>query len=76
MWGGAGEDVLYLVLTDATRAAVEAELVAGAPSQRLDAIGVVTVGIEKVVLLDPGGDWIGGIVTPAPVGDAALWGFV
>ena len=73
--GGFGRDILYLALSDATRAAVEAELAPGAGSQRLDSIGIVTASIERYVFVDPA-DPAAGIDTPAELARADLWGIV
>lgn len=73
--GGTGLDTLYLALTDATRAAVEAELVAGQSSQTLAAIGVTTCSIERYVFVDPD-DPGACITTPAPLAEAGLWGLL
>ena len=72
--GGRGYDTLYLALTDATRAAVEAELMAGS-RQSLTAIGVTTRSIEAYAFVDPA-DIAAGIDTPANLEDADLWGIV
>ncbi len=73
--GGVGRDTLYLALSDATRAAVEAELAPGAAAQRLAAIGLVTASIERYVFVDPA-DPAAGIDTPAELDRADLWGIV
>lgn len=74
MDGGRGADTLYLVLTDETRAAIEAAWTPGAARQDLDAIGLETVGIERLVFLDPE-DGAGAVETPARLDEALLWGF-
>lgn len=75
MIGGGGEDTLYLLVSDAVRAAVEAEWRPGAARQHLDALGLRTAGVEHVVFLDPA-TGVEGIDTPARIDEAALWGFV
>lgn len=75
MSGGAGEDTLYLILDAETRAAVEADLVAGAARQHVSALGLSTIGIEAFVFLDPA-DGLAGIDTPARLAEADLWGLV
>ena len=72
--GGHGRDTLYLALDDETRAAVEAELVAGS-AQTLATIGVTTRSIERYVFVDPD-DPATGIVTGALLAAADLWGLV
>ena len=73
-FGGSGHDTLYLVLDEATRAAVEAELGSGS-HQVLAAIGVVTRSIESYVFLDPA-EGLDGIATGARLREADIWGFV
>ena len=68
--GGDGVDTLSLAVDAASRAAIEAELKAGA-SQQLDSIGVRTRSIEHYVFVDPG-DPAADIVSPAPLEEADL----
>jgi Ca2+-binding RTX toxin-like protein len=75
LYGGRGFDTLYLALDCATRAAVEAELVAGRASQCLTSIDVTTRSIERYVFVDPD-DPAAGIVTGARLAEADLWGIV
>jgi phospholipase/lecithinase/hemolysin len=75
IYGGSGSDTAYLILDDATRAAVEAELVAGAHNQTLSAIDLTTRGIESFAFLSPD-DSLGAIDTPAPIDEADLWGLI
>ncbi|PJN94149.1 hypothetical protein CNY89_16250 [Amaricoccus sp. HAR-UPW-R2A-40] len=75
MFGGQGRDTLWLTLADETQAAVEADWIPGAARQTLAALGLETLGIERLVFLDPE-DGPGAIVTPARLDEALLWGFV
>ncbi len=51
--GGGGDDTLYLVVSESSRAAVEAELEQGLGRvTHFEALGLTTQGIENVVLLD------------------------
>jgi phospholipase/lecithinase/hemolysin len=73
--GGRGRDTLYLALTEATRAEVEAELDPGAYFQRLDAVGVRTWSIEEFVFIE--GERVADeIQTAARIEEADLWGIV
>ena len=73
--GGRGFDTLYLALDDATRSAVEAELISGSAWQALEAVGVTTCSIEAYVFVDAH-DPASGIHTGAPLAEADLWGIV
>ncbi len=72
--GGAGRDTLYLVVDDALRTVVEAEIVDGAKAQTLASIDVRTCGIERLVLLGP--DDALDIAGGARVDEADLWGLI
>ena len=73
--GGAGHDTLYLVLSDATAAAMRTELEGSDPTQALRTLGIRAASVEEIVVLDgradlttfAGDDWYH---------DADLWGLV
>lgn len=75
-FGGSGCDTLYLLVDDATRAAVEKEICKGAPVQHLGAIDVTTHSIEHFVFLDRDRPVAGQIGGEARVDDADLWGII
>ncbi|WP_424931456.1 SGNH/GDSL hydrolase family protein [Amaricoccus macauensis] len=75
MKGGRGQDTVYLVLQDETRALVEAEIVDGKNTQSLDSIGLTTKGIEAYEFLDEVED-LAALLPDLRVPEAELWGLV
>ena len=74
--GAQGDDHLFLVLTNETRASLEADMQSGvALNQAIQGIGVITVGIEEFTLLDDPTD-LATLVADAALEEADLWGIV
>ncbi|MEM8699135.1 MAG: SGNH/GDSL hydrolase family protein [Pseudomonadota bacterium] len=72
--GGLGTDTLFLVLSDATEAAVMAEVVDGARAQDLTTLGLTTDSIENIVFLDSREDLT--TLGFTRLEEADLWGLV